>query len=364
MTNSHEEFLRLFGWNSSLLSHSPSPVSDFLIPARVICEERNLYRLQTGLQSFLWSSVAGKLQFNARGRMDYPAVGDWVWVQSPHSSDRGIIQEICPRKTVLYRNQVASNAEKQILASNVDTVFVTTSVNDDLNIRRLERYLAVALEANTSPVILLTKADTCPEKIDEAMSDLEREFPGIPAYSLSQETFSYADFLGGYLTKGSTSVFIGSSGVGKSTLVNYLIGKEEIKTQAVRESDGRGRHTTTSRNLYVSRYGGLIIDTPGMRELQLADHEEGLSMQFIDVEELFPRCHFGDCRHDTEPSCAVKAALESGALTQARWQSYLKLQAEVRHSLRKQDKAVASQDRKAWKKRSADCRKHYRFRDS
>lgn len=356
MLISEKEFLFLFGWDGFFESQIPDLITSSMFPARIICEERNLYRVQAGLNKVLWASVSGKMQFNAVSRVDYPTVGDWVMVELPSQSDRGVIHQVLKRKTVIHRKQVGSSADMQILSTNVDYAFITSSVNSDLNYRRIERYLAVAQDAGTVPVILLTKADTCPDGIDEVMGEVQREFPGVRVHTLSKDDFEKADFLADYLKNGTTSVFIGSSGVGKSTLVNFLIGNEQIKTQDVRKADGKGRHTTTSRNLYMSRYGGLIIDTPGMRELQLSGHSEGVRTQFSDIEDLIRSCRFSDCRHQTEPDCAIKEALEDGSLADDKWRSYQKLEAEVRHEMRKQDKALAAEDRKIWKKRSIEAR--------
>ncbi len=356
MLISDKEFLFLFGWDDFFASQVPDLDSSSLIPAKVICEERNLYRVQAGPQQIFWASVSGKMQFNAAGRAHYPAVGDWVMVDHSPQADRGIIHRVLERKSTIHRKQVGSSADMQILSTNVDYAFITTSVNADLSYRRIERYIAVALDAGVVPIILLTKADVCEGRIEDVIAEVENEFPGVQVHALSKDEFDQADFLKGYLKKGTTSVFIGSSGVGKSTLVNYLIGREEIKTQEARDGDDKGRHTTTSRNLYVSRYGGLIIDTPGMRELQLSDHAEGVSSQFSEIEELILKCRFSDCQHQTEPGCAIRAALEEESLSEEKWHSYQKLEAEVRHGLRKQDRMLAAEDRKAWKKISIEAR--------
>ncbi len=355
MLNSDPEFLSLFGWEGFAESPNPDPVSHSLFPARVICEERNLYLLQIGLEKVLWAAISGRTQNQAQGRVDYPAVGDWVLAERPPQSERAVIQQIVPRKSIIYRKQVAST-DLQILSTNVDYVFITTSVNEDLSLRRLERYLAIAWEAGANPVILLTKADLCGEKIKDIVTAVQQDFPHVPVHALTKEDFAKADFFATYLAKGKTSVFIGSSGVGKSTLVNFLIGQEEIKTQEVRASDGKGRHTTTSRHLYVSRYQGLVIDTPGMRELQLSDHLEGVTTQFADIEDLMQRCRFTDCGHESEPGCAIKAGIASQNLSEARWLSYVKLAAEVRHERRKRDKGFAAEERKTWKKLSVLAR--------
>ncbi len=361
-----KEFLSLFGWGDFFENQIPDPVLNQAFPARIICEERNLYRLQAGLNKFFWASVSGKLNFNASTRMDYPAVGDWVVVELPPQSERGVIHHILPRKSAIYRKQIGASADRQILSTNIDTVFITTSANEDFSYRRVERYLSVALDSGAKPIILLTKTDVYKGDIENLIAGIQNHFSGISVHSLSYENFESASFLSELLASGTTSVFIGSSGVGKSTLINYLIGSDEnneiIKTQGIRESDGKGRHTTTSRHLYVSRYGGLVIDTPGMRELQLSDHIEGVSSQFSDVENLLGNCRFTDCQHGTEPDCAIKSALDDGTLSFDRWSSYQKLEAEAKFAERKQNKAMASQERKAWKKLSIRAREKSHFK--
>ena len=361
-----KNFLSLFGWGDFFENQLPEPRFDHLFPARVICEERNLYRLQAGLNKNFWASVSGKLNFTAASRVDYPAVGDWVMVELSPQSDRGVIHQVLSRKTSLYRKQIGAGSERQILSTNVDRIFITTSANEDLNYRRIERYLAIAWDSGAQPVILLTKADTYIGDIADLVNDIESHFLGVAVYSISHENFVSANFLNDLLKPGTTSVFVGSSGVGKSTIVNYLIDVddtgEKIKTQAIREADGKGRHTTTSRHLYISRFGGLVIDTPGIRELQLSDHAEGISAQFSDIESLIGNCRFGDCQHKAEPGCAIKDAIEEGGLLLQRWQSYQKLEAEVRFAQRKQNKSLASQERKAWKKLTVQARDRARFK--
>ncbi len=360
MPSSHKDFLDLFGWDDFFAQHAPDPTLNKSVPARVISEERKLYRVQVGLKQSLWAAISGKMQHEAQSRIHYPAVGDWVDVEFSSPTERGLIQKIYPRKTLLQRQQAGTSGDLQILSANVDYVFITTSVNEDLNFRRIERYLSIAWEAGTIPIILLTKADIVGTRVDELIAGIKKEFPSVDVQGLSQNDFGAAKFLVHYLRAGKSAVFLGSSGVGKSTLVNYLIGEEQIKTQAVREDDGKGRHTTTSRNLYVSRFGGLVIDTPGMRELQLADHSEGVRAQFADLENLAAGCRFTDCKHQTEPGCVIKAGLSDGTLSAARWESYQKLEAEIRHGLRKQDKALASEDRKSWKKLTSEGKKRGR----
>lgn len=334
MLPSKDEFLARFGWNDCYQIPARDLVAESLIPARVIGEERGAYRAQVAINESLWAAISGKMKFEATARGHYPAVGDWVMLSRSQEAGRAVIHHICPRKTIISRKQVGDTNDEQILSTNVDYVFVTTSANEDLNYRRIERYLTVARKGGALPIILLTKADVCKRDVQVVIREMEREFKDVKVYPLSKDHFAQANFLLPYFVSGKTSVFVGSSGVGKSTLVNFLVGGDHIKTQEARVGDDKGKHTTTSRNLYVSRYGGLVIDTPGMRELQLLDHDEGLRAQFTDVEALFTRCKFSNCGHQSEPGCAVKAAIASGALSQARWQSYLKLNTEVQKKTR------------------------------
>ena len=328
MLDSEKKFLAVFGWDEYFASPQDSGISSSLFRARVIGEERNLYRVQITLNEVRLAAISGAMQFSAKSRADYPAVGDWVFVELSDQDGRATIHHIAPRKTLLQRKQVASE-DMQILSTNVDYVFITTSVNDDLNISRLERYLSVAMEAGSTPVILLTKSDLGGDQIFSIVAKVQAAFPGVLVRALSKNEFEKEEFFSDYLKTGKTSVFIGSSGVGKSTLVNFLTGEDQAKTQDIREKDSKGRHTTTSRNLYISRYGGLIIDTPGMREIQLSDQAEEVQIDFSDVEELIAACRFSDCRHQADPGCAINKALESGTLLAERWKNYQASEAKI-----------------------------------
>ena len=356
MQNSDKEFLLSFGWDEFFEKQIPSDLQ--LVPARVIGEERQLYRIQIQKDIVVLAKVTGKFQFTATSRLHYPAVGDWVLVDLTTDSQRALINQVLTRKTMIHRKQLGSGSDGQSLASNIDYIFITSSVNDDLNFRRIERYLSIAFESKATPVVLLTKSDIQPENVPALISQIQENFPTVAVHAISQNDFDKTDFFAQYLQPGKTAVVIGSSGVGKSTLINYLIDattdEEKIKTQDIRDDDGKGRHTTTSRNLYVSRYGGLVIDTPGMRELQLSDHSEGVSQQFSDIEDIFKLCRFSDCKHQTEPGCAVQKAFADGTITDERWQSYQKLQAEVRFSIVRKDKQAAAVEKRRWKKISTE----------
>lgn len=353
MTNFPREFLTSYGWDDFFESQIPPIFKNDLIIGRVVNEERGLYRVQTNQTQFIQAKISGKMQYEANIRIDYPAVGDWVLCEL-----NGVIHFIFERKNILQRKKVGEVSEIQILASNVDYVFIATSLNSDLNFGRLERYLTFASESRAEAVILLTKADLDEESADK-IKRVEQRCPGVWVHALSKDHFDEAGFFSRYLQRGKTSVIVGSSGVGKSTLVNYLIGKEMIATQEVRASDDKGKHTTTSRAMYESVYGGLIIDTPGMRELQFSDHEEGLSHQFADIEDLMRSCRFSNCHHETEESCAVMNAIDQQLLSLERWRSYQKLQREVGFEMRKTNKWLMAEERKVWKRRSMAARRNH-----
>jgi ribosome biogenesis GTPase len=366
MTSSQKEFLIQFGWNdffenqlAEFYQMNPGMNPEKLKIARVVNEEKNLYRIQLNAEEIYWSAVSGKMQFSAQNRSSFPAVGDWVLVEIPEQSDRGIIRFVLRRKSALVRKQVGNVSDVQILAANVDTVFITTALNGDLNIGRLERYLTFAWDSGARPVILLTKTDLfegSEESLAEMIQDLKLRFCGVEIHSMNRDDFAAAEFFNNYLVSGTTSVLVGSSGVGKSTISNFLVGRDVLLTSEVRECDGKGRHTTTSRSLYESRFGGLIIDTPGMRELQFAGHVDGLEVQFADIELLVKECRYNNCTHTTEQNCAIQTSLEEGSLEASRWKSYKKIAGEIKHGLMKENKWMMAEQRKVWKKKSMDAR--------
>jgi ribosome biogenesis GTPase len=242
-----------------------------------------------------------------------------------------------------------------VLAANLDVVFIVSSLNEDLNLRRLERYLTLAWESGATPVILLTKADLHPDP-DAAAAEVGTIAYGVPVHPLSARTGAGVAAVREHLLPGVTAALLGSSGVGKSTLVNTLTGEELLATQAIRD-DGRGRHTTTRRELVVLPGGGLVIDTPGLRELQLWEADEGLEEAFEDVAELAAQCRFSDCAHETEPGCAIQAALEDGRLTHERWESYVKLQRELEHLERRLDKRAQAEEKRRWRAVNVEMRR-------
>ncbi|MES2962686.1 MAG: ribosome small subunit-dependent GTPase A, partial [Bdellovibrionota bacterium] len=260
------------------------------------------------------------------------------------------------RKSTLARAAAGGSGEIQIIATNIDWVLIATSANDDLNLRRLDRYLSLAWSAGAKPAILVTKSDLV-EDVQKIITEITDRFPGVPVHLLKATLEDPTPLLAAYFGPGLTAVVVGSSGVGKSTLINRILGSEVLVTRAIREEDGRGRHTTTSR--YLFKVGeGALIDTPGMREIQLTDEDEGLEKLFAEIDGIAGRCRFGNCQHVTEPGCAIRAALDTGDLSQELWDSYLKLLKEVQHQQRRaspqlqaEQKAKAKQIHKTQKLR-------------
>ncbi|MFD0692823.1 ribosome small subunit-dependent GTPase A [Paenibacillus sp. GCM10027628] len=315
---------------------------------RVSLEHKHMYRVQTESGEVL-AEISGKLRHNALRREDFPAVGDWVVLSVREEEQRATIHAVLPRKSKFSRKVAGQVNDEQIVATNVDTVFLVTALNLDFNVRRIERYLVLAWESGANPVIVLSKADLSDNP--EAMAaEVEAVAVGVPVHIISSaENRGLAD-LAGYVTPGQTVTLLGSSGVGKSTLVNRIYGEEILETGDIRSGDDKGKHTTTHRELIALPGGGILIDTPGMRELQLWDASEGLSTSFQDIEELGTRCFFHDCKHENEPNCAVRQALADGSLAQDRFQNYLKLQKELAYLARKEDKGLQAAEKAKWKK--------------
>lgn len=299
------------------------------IRARVITQEKGFYRITDGNEEKL-AEVSGKFRYEAQYISDYPAVGDYVVATWPEDGSNSIIVSLFPRKSAFVRKAAGKDSHEQIVAANIDTVFVCMSLNNDFNLRRLERYVALAWDSGAIPVIVLTKADLCAD-IEEKMAQIQAFAMGVELVFVSSLKDDYESVME-FLKPGKTIAFLGSSGVGKSTLINKLLGEELIATGEIREDDDKGRHTTTHRELLTLPNGAYVIDTPGMRELGMWENETGIATVFSDIEELMGQCKFSDCTHNNEPGCAVRKAMEQGTLDEARWNSYLKLKAENAYS--------------------------------
>lgn len=302
-------------------------------PARVVAAQREHYRLLTPLGA-LDAQLSGRVRHQAQ-EGELPVVGDWVAAVAREDGS-ATITACMPRATALVRKRAGRAAAPQVLAANLDVVFLVTSLNGDLNPRRIERTLSMIWEGGAQPVVLLSKLDLC-DDIAPRIASVSEVALGVPVHALSTQRGDGLDALEPYLQRGRTLALIGSSGVGKSTLANRLIGQDVLATSEIRADDHKGRHTTTSRELFVLQSGALLIDTPGMRELALWDAEAGLDAAFGDIEELATHCRFGDCQHQREPGCAIHEAIASGLLQPARWANYGKLQRELSHEARRRD---------------------------
>jgi len=337
--------LKTYGWSDDLQRNFAPHAAAGLIAGRVIVQQRGLYGLAT-LAGEARAEISGKLARDAVAG-GYPAVGDWVAASTGGAGGLAIIHHVLPRRTAFTRKAPGSLGGVQVVAANVDVAFLTAPLSGEINPRLLERYLASAWQSGAAPVVLLTKADLRAE-LGEVVERIGVLAAGAPVHAVSARTGQGLDDLAAYLAAGRTAVMVGSSGAGKSTLLNALIGSQRMATGAVREDDGRGRHTTSHRELILLPGGGLLIDTPGMRELGLWEAEEGLAAAFDDIEELAAKCRFRDCGHGAEPGCAVRAALEAGVLDDRRWQSYRKLQRELAHLEAREDPALKAARRRQW----------------
>lgn len=314
------------GWSDFFARQFTEHEADGFRPGRVLCQEKRRYLVHDGTGE-LAAELSGRLRHEAEQHRRFPAVGDWV-AFSPHGEDRATIHALLPRRTSFSRKDPGERTVEQVIAANVDTVFLVAGLGQELNPRRIERYVTVMLGSGATPVIILNKTDLCLD-LAAAVARLGPVAAGIAVHPVSAIAGTGLDALKLYLRSGETIAFVGSSGVGKSSLINRLLGTDRQETGEIRSSDGQGRHITTRRELIPIPEGGLLMDTPGMRELQLWSDEQDLETAFEDVDALARQCRFRDCRHKDEPGCAVRAALETGSLAPERLDNYEKLQHEL-----------------------------------
>jgi ribosome biogenesis GTPase len=334
------------GWNERLADAFAAHKAGGLLPGRVSLEHTHIYTVMLADGEKL-ARVAGRLRHQAATRADFPAVGDWVAIDPSAQDGDARIRAVLPRVSRFSRRAAGDRTEEQVVAANIDTVFLVTGLDRDFNLRRLERYLLVARDSGATPVIVLNKTDLVddPSRFVEEVRALA---PAVAIHPMSSREPESADVLRQHLGVGRTGALLGSSGVGKSTIINTLIGHERLRTREVREDDSRGRHTTTARELVVLPGTGVLIDTPGMRELQLWE-TGAFAGSFADIEALAEGCRFRDCRHREEPGCAVRTAAADGFLEAGRLESFQKLQAEQAHQVTMQDQRAQIEEKRKWK---------------
>ncbi|HSI67922.1 MAG TPA: ribosome small subunit-dependent GTPase A [Planococcus sp. (in: firmicutes)] len=339
-----------YGWNETWQKKTGRTG----IPGRIVLAHKQLYRVVTNHGEWL-CSLSGKFK-HAHDWSEFPAVGDWVTLERMPGEEKGIIHEVLPRVSQFSRIAAGETSDSQLIAVNMDYVFLVMSLNHDFNLRRLERYLLAAWDSGANPVVVLTKRDGC-EDLQPYLSALESIAFGVPVVAVSSVTGEGIEDLQRLLAPGKTGVLLGSSGVGKSSLINALMGTDKMAVQDIRDQDSKGRHTTTHRELILLPFGGLLIDTPGMREFQLGDFSGGAEISFSDIEDVATKCKFRNCSHTNEPGCAIQEALESGVIEQDRYASYLKLMKEMAYMERKTNEAARLAEKAKWKNIAKEFRK-------
>jgi ribosome biogenesis GTPase len=348
------------GWDDRFATAFAPHAAEGGVPGRVTLELKGYYEV-TGEFGAKLGACSGRFINTARAPADFPAIGDWVAVTLQEGeANRVHIHAVLPRRTKFSRQAAGLEAVEQVVAANVDTVFLVSALDGNYHLHRLERYLAAAWASGAQPVILLNKADLAGDDVTAIPAEIAAVAPAVPVFVVSAKTRRGLKALAPWLRPGATVALLGSSGVGKSTLINRLVGDNRQDTQEVRDVDGKGRHTTTQRELLVAPGGFIVIDTPGMREIQPWDSAADVESAFADVTALAGRCRFRDCTHTVEPGCAVQAALADGTLAPARWQSYLRMGRAAAHEVRRIDRGAQQQHKSHHKKLTKSLRQRVR----
>lgn len=348
--------LAALGWSARQAEAFAPYAAEGFQPARVALEHTHIYRVWAEGGEWL-ARVSGRLRHRASARTDFPAVGDWVAVEPGPPGSDARIHGILPRFSRFSRRAAGDPTEEQIVAANIDIVFLVSGLDGDFNSRRIERYLVVAWESGAKPVIVLNKADLV-DDAEAIVKEVRALASGVDVHAVSCKTPGSVDVLRGYVGFGQTGALLGSSGVGKSSIVNQLVGEDLLRTGEVRSSDSRGRHVSTARQLVLLPGAGVLIDTPGMRELQLWETTESLAETFADIEARAEHCRFRDCRHQSEPGCAVREAVEAGELAATRLASFHKLVEEQAYQARQQDARALIEQKRIGRVGAKALRKH------
>ncbi len=354
-------FLKKLGWNSYFEAMWEQHQGSGWVPARVVSQQRGLWRIAADFGE-CWSAASGKMRAAGEAGGDWPTVGDWVAAEVFTGEQPAILHAVLPRRSQFVRKAAGKRVEQQVIAANVDIAFLVAALDGDFNLRRLERYLAQCWESGAWPVVVLNKADECND-VPARAAEVGRIARDAPVFVLSARTGQGIEALDSFLVPGQTVVLLGSSGVGKSTLVNRLSGQDLQAVQSIREKDSRGRHTTSAREVFLLPCGALVIDTPGLRELQLWDATDGVAQTFADIDELAAKCRFRDCRHENEPGCAVQDALLAGSLDEARLENRRKLEREQEFLRRKMDPEAREEAQHRIKVMMRGVRQKYRQRE-
>ena len=344
------------GWNDRLAADFASHEAEGFVPARVALEHTHIYRVLSETGEWL-ARVSGRLRHHATTRIDFPGVGDWVAIEPPSDAGDARIRAVLPRFSRFSRRAAGNATEEQIVAANIDVVFLVSGLDGDFNPRRIERYLMVAWDSGATPVIVLNKADLA-EDVDTLVEEVQALAVGVDVHPVSCRRPESLDVLRRHLGYGRTGALLGSSGVGKSSIVNQLVGYDMLRTRDVRVSDSRGRHASTSRQLVRLPGEGVLIDTPGMRELQLWETGEAVGETFADIDERASGCRFRDCQHRTEPGCAVRAAVDAGEIAAQRLESFHKLLSEQVYQAQQQDERAQLEVKRRGRIGSKALRKH------